>query len=182
MGLPADGGLPRGARLGVDVGTVRIGLAASDPDGLIATPVETVKRATDGSDIRRIAAEVVDRSAAVVYVGLPRHLSGAESASSQAIRSYADALATAVAPAAVHLIDERLTTVTAHQVLHTAGRSSKKHRAVVDQVAAVVILQSALDLERGSGRRAGRVVRVSTADKTPTAADGPAGDEERTYQ
>ena len=160
--MPAE--LPRGVRLGVDVGTVRIGVAASDPDGLVATPVRTVARAADGPGERRpgdlveLAEIAADRSALVVYVGLPRHLSGAEGAASGAVRAYCGALAHAIAPVPVRLVDERLSTVTAHQVLHAAGRSGRRHRAVVDQAAAVVILQSAIDAERATGARVGELV------------------------
>lgn len=154
----------RGVRLGVDVGTVRIGVARSDPDGLVATPVETVARAASDPavvtppDVARIVEIVGEESAVVVYVGLPRSLSGAEGSSARAVRDYSVTLARAVAPVPVRLVDERMTTVSAHQALHASGRSGRKHRAVVDQVAAVMILQSALDTERSSGSRGGVVV------------------------
>ncbi|MFF2622182.1 Holliday junction resolvase RuvX [Oerskovia jenensis] len=163
--------LPRGARLGVDVGSVRVGLAASDPDGLIATPVETLPRdmkttpsgpeddvATFPSDVARIATEVEERGARVVYIGLPRHLSGAEGAATAAARAYAGLVARAVAPVPVHLVDERMTTVSAHQALRASGRAGRKQRSVVDQAAAVIILQTALDRERSAGARAGEYV------------------------
>ncbi len=164
-------GLPRGARLGVDVGKARIGLAGSDPDGLVATPVETiprvldVPRTSDGTpavtaDVARIAAEVDERLAAVVYIGLPRHLSGSEGAATADAREFAGRLAVAVAPVEVRLVDERMTTVTAHAQLRSAGRRTKKHRSVIDQAAAVIILQSALDVERAAGIRAGEHVGV----------------------
>ncbi|PZR52749.1 Holliday junction resolvase RuvX [Xylanimonas oleitrophica] len=156
-------GVPRGARLGVDVGKARIGLAASDPDGLVATPVETVPRVLDATSVRsadvaRIAAEVEERFAAVVYVGLPRHLSGAEGAATADARAFAGRLAAALAPVPVRLVDERMTTVSAHGQLRAAGRRTKSHRSVIDQAAAVIILQSALDAERAAGTRAGEVV------------------------
>lgn len=159
-------GLPRGARLGVDVGSVRVGLAASDPDGLVATPVETLARdaehadGTVPADLVRIASEVGERGATVVYVGLPRHLKGTEGAAAEAARAYAERLAALVAPAEVRLVDERMTSVSAHQALHASGRAGRKHRAVVDQVAAVIILQTALDGERASARRSGTVVDI----------------------
>lgn len=174
--IDAQAGLPRGARLGVDVGKARIGLAASDPDGLIATPVETVPRVLDGggaapgqvtADVARIVAEAADRFAAVVYVGLPRHLSGAEGAATADARGFAGLLAAALAAAGegaqVRLVDERMTTVTAHQALYASGRKGRKHRSVIDQAAAVIILQSALDAERASGGRAGELVEVQRA-------------------
>jgi putative Holliday junction resolvase len=162
-------GLVRGARLGVDVGKARIGLAGSDPDGLIATPVETVARvldvptAADGApvvtaDVARIAAEVAERFAAVVYVGLPRHLSGSEGAATADAREFAGRLARAVAPVPVRMVDERMTTVSAHANLRAAGKRTSKHRSVIDQAAAVIILQQALDVERVSGDRAGELV------------------------
>ncbi|WP_159806229.1 Holliday junction resolvase RuvX [Cellulomonas citrea] len=147
----------RHVRLGVDVGTVRVGLACSDPDGLLATPVATLERPRS---IDLIVHEVRERGAGCVYVGLPRHLSGREGASASAVRAYADQLALAVTPVMVRLVDERLSTVSAHQALRSAGRSTKKHRAVVDQAAAVVILQDALDAERASGSRPGEVVET----------------------
>ena len=159
-------GLPRGARLGVDVGSVRVGLASSDPDGLVATPVETLARdaehadGTVPADLVRIASEVGERGATVVYVGLPRHLKGTEGAAAEAARAYAERLAVLVAPTEVRLVDERMTSVSAHQALHASGRAGRKHRAVVDQVAAVIILQTALDGERSSARRPGILVDV----------------------
>ncbi|WP_425953555.1 Holliday junction resolvase RuvX [Xylanimonas sp. McL0601] len=158
-------GLPRGARLGVDVGKARVGLAASDPDGLVATPVETVPRVldaqgADSADVRRIAAEAEERFAAVVYVGLPRHLSGAEGAATADARAFAARLALAVTPVPVRMVDERMSTVTATSQLRAAGRKSRSHRPVIDQAAAVIILQSALDAERAAGARAGELVEA----------------------
>jgi putative holliday junction resolvase len=164
----------RGSRLGVDYGAVRVGLAASDPDGLVATPVGTLEAS---SSVARIVAEVEERSAAVVYVGLPRHLSGAEGAAAEGARTYAGALATAIAPVPVRLLDERMSTVSAHQALHAAGRAGRRHRQVVDQAAAVVILQSALEAERSTGTRPGELVGV---DRIPAPGPGTAHDGETT--
>ena len=151
--------LLRGARLGVDVGSVRVGVAVSDPDGLIATPVETVPRdASDAADVARLVEIVREREVAVVYVGLPRHLSGTESSASGGVRTYSVVLARAVAPVQVRLVDERMSTVTAHQALYASGRPGRRHRQVVDQAAAVVILQSAIDAERATGARTGELV------------------------
>ena len=170
----------RGPRLAVDVGTVRVGLAVSDADGLLATPVETLARDTRRragrlpKDVARIVREARERCAECVYIGLPRHLSGAESPSSAAARGYADVLAQAIAPIAVRLVDERMSTVSAHQALHAAGRSGRSHRDVVDQAAAVVILQYALDAERATGRRPGE--RVEVAAEPGATREGAAGD------
>ncbi|MGO1316538.1 MAG: Holliday junction resolvase RuvX [Cellulomonadaceae bacterium] len=157
--------LPRGARLGVDYGQVRVGVAASDPDGLMATPVETLRRdLPDGdavpADVTAIAQLVHERAAVVVYVGLPRHLSGSEGEAARHARSYALDLARHV-DAEVRLVDERMSTVSAHSALYSSGRAGRKHRAVVDQAAAVVILQSALDRERTTSQRAGERVTGS---------------------
>lgn len=170
----------RAPRLAVDVGTVRVGVASSDPDGMLATPVATLARAagkpsSTAPDVARIADEARERGAEVVYVGLPRHLSGAEGSSAGVARAYAVALAHAVGPLQVRLVDERMSTVSAHHALQAAGRSGRRHRQVVDQAAAVVILQHALDVERSTGRRPGERVEVDP-DRSAPALGGAAGD------
>jgi putative Holliday junction resolvase len=176
----------RAVRLAVDVGTVRVGVAASDPDGVLATPVETVPRAAGkprprSADVARIAHEARERGADVVYVGLPRHLSGSEGSSAGLARAYAVALARAVGPVQVRLIDERMSTVSAHHALQAAGRSGRRHRQVVDQAAAVVILQQALDAERATGRRPGERVEVDPV-RDAAAPGGGADDGTRTVE
>jgi putative Holliday junction resolvase len=172
----------RGVRLAVDVGSVRVGLATSDPDGIVATPVATLARDAKASggrvptDVAQVVREVSERGAVVVYVGLPRHLSGSEGAASAAARAYAVQLAQAVAPVRVRLVDERMSTVSAHQALHASGRSGRRHRQVVDQAAAVVILQYALDAERATGRRPGELVEPDRSQHGPVARGGTAGD------
>ncbi|MGL4173435.1 MAG: Holliday junction resolvase RuvX [Actinomycetota bacterium] len=136
-----------GVRLAVDVGTVRVGVAACDPAGVLAFPVGTFTRDVNGADQDRIAAEVTERNAVEVLVGLPRSLSGADGPAARAAREYADRLAELLA-VPVRLIDERLSTVQAHRALHHSGVPGRRHRGVVDQVAAVVLLQNALDTER----------------------------------
>lgn len=137
-----------GVRLGVDVGKVRIGLASSDPSGMIAIPVVTVPRGT--GDLARILAEVTERAAVEIIVGLPLALSGNDSASTHDARDFASALASA-AGIPVRMVDERLSTVSATRALRASGRKVKKFRPVIDQVAAVIILQHALDVERTGG-------------------------------
>jgi putative Holliday junction resolvase len=146
-----------GVRLGIDVGSVRIGVAASDPAGVLATPVQTVQRARDASDVEQIAALVADRGAVEVIVGLPRSLSGRDGAAADAARAYAQRLAVRLA-VPVRLLDERLSTVQAQSALHAAGVRSRKQRAIVDQAAAVVVLQAALDEERAGGGPPGELV------------------------
>nr|WP_267595408.1 Holliday junction resolvase RuvX [Carbonactinospora thermoautotrophica] len=149
-----------GVRLGVDVGTVRIGVASCDPHGLLATPVETVRRGR--GDLNRIARLVTELGAIEVVVGLPRSLSGREGPAAQAAREFAARLARRIAPVPVRLVDERLSTVTAQRGMHEVGVSSRKGRAVIDQAAAVVILQSALDAERTAGSPPGQIVQAGT--------------------
>lgn len=145
-----------GVRLGVDLGDVRIGVARSDPAGLIATPVDTLPRGA--GDLQRLAALVAEHDAVEVVLGLPRSLSGGEGPAAAKVREFARSLAEALRPVPVRLCDERLSTVTAEAVLRGQGRKGRKRRAVVDQAAAVVILQSALDTERGSGTAPGEIV------------------------
>ena len=161
----------QGTRLGVDVGEVRIGVARSDPSGLIATPVETVRRGRD--DLHRLVELTRVEQAVEVVVGLPRSLSGAEGPAAAKVRTFAARLAGAVAPVPVRLCDERLSTVTAEAVLREQGRKGPRRRAVVDQAAAVVILQSALDAERRTGAAPGELVAPGQHDAT-TTQDGRA--------
>ena len=148
-----------GVRLGIDPGDARIGVATSDPSGFLATPVETV-RAGRG-DVRRLAELVTELEAVEVVVGLPRSLSGAEGPAAAKVREFAARLARRVAPVPVRLCDERLTTVSAESILRDQGRRGAKRRAVVDQAAAVLILQTALDTERSSGQAPGEIVEVT---------------------
>ena len=152
--------LPRGVRLGVDVGDVRVGLARSDLDGMIATPVETLARDTA---VVQVLAEAEELDARVIMVGLPRSLNGTEGAAAQKARTFAVELVARSQDLEVRLIDERLTTVSAHKALHSSGRKGRKHRQVVDQVAAVMILQQALDIERSTAARAGEWVPPAEA-------------------
>lgn len=148
----------RGVRLGVDVGSVRVGLASSDPDGLIATPVQTLARDEQGgADLRALAAEVTERQVLEVLVGLPRSLSGGEGPAAALARAYAGRLA-ALVDVPVRMVDERLSTVAATRSLRDAGVKGRKQRGMVDQAAAVVLLQTALDTERASGRPPGTLV------------------------
>ena len=143
-----------GVRLGVDVGKARIGLAQSDPSGLLATPLETVARVWNdavelpSADLNRLLQLEAELDPIEWLVGLPIALSGNETASTADARAFATALAK-VASSPVRLVDERLSTVSAHAQLRSSGRKTKQHRSVIDQVAAVILLQSALDSERG---------------------------------
>lgn len=146
----------RGVRIGVDVGSVRIGVARTDPDGILAVPVETVPRGP--GDLARIAGIAAEHEALEVVVGLPLGLSGRPGPAAAVARGFAAQLAAAVAPIPVRLVDERLSTVSATQGLREAGRSSRSSRSVVDQAAAVVIVQYAVDTERATGHAPGTLV------------------------
>ena len=146
--------LPRGRRLGVDVGKVRVGVALSDPDGILASPLVTVSRdmgaAADSvpADIAELASLVREHEAVQVVVGLPVRLDGSEGTAAIDIREYAERLARAVGHVPVVLADERMSTVVASRRLAERGVRGKRQRAVVDQAAAVQILQSWLDAQR----------------------------------
>jgi putative Holliday junction resolvase len=140
--------------VGVDVGTVRIGVARSDPHGMLATPVETVPRGP--GDLERILAIAGELEAIELIVGLPLALSGARTASTRDATDFATRLANATT-LPVRLVDERLSTVSAQAALRGAGRSSKQSRSVIDQVAAVIIVQHALDAERGAATPPGEI-------------------------
>lgn len=132
------------------MGSVRIGVACSDPDAILATPVETVRRDRNGKHLRRLAALVAEYEAVEVVVGLPRTLADRTGPSALDAIEVADALAQHVAPVPVRLADERLTTVAAQRSLRAAGMRAKEQRAVIDQAAAVAILQSWLDQRRAA--------------------------------
>lgn len=152
---PDPGAVAGGVRMGLDVGSVRVGVALSDPRGVLAHPVETVAP----EDLSRVVDLVRDEGVGCVYVGLPRTLRGDEGAAAAAARGYAQSLSSLVTPVPVRLVDERLTTVSAHRQLESSGVRERGRRPVIDQAAAVLILQGALDLESSSGRPAGELVR-----------------------
>jgi putative Holliday junction resolvase len=133
--------------IGIDVGTVRVGVARSDPSGTLALPVRTLARDTrEDRDIAELAALVAEHEAVGVVVGLPRTLAGREGPSALMAREYASRLAARIGPVPVEHVDERLTTVTAQRKLQQGGvKGSKAKRAVIDQAAAVELLQHWLD-------------------------------------
>ena len=147
-----------GARLGVDVGKVRIGVARSDLHGMLATPVETVPRGR--GDLSRIAQLAAEIDAVEIVVGLPIALSGRDTPSTEDARGFAAQIARDLG-IPVRMVDERLSTVSAHSALRASGRNAKNSRSVVDQVAAVIILQHALDFERAAGSPPGLIVDTS---------------------
>lgn len=142
----------RGTRLGIDVGKARVGVAKCDPDGMLATPVETVAR--DDASVARIVALAEEHSAIEILIGLPLNMRGEDTASTTDARDFAAAVGAASA-LPIRLVDERLSTVSAHAALRSSGRSQRSSRSIVDQVAAVVLLQQALDVEKSTGRPPG---------------------------
>jgi putative holliday junction resolvase len=149
----------QGVRLGVDVGSVRVGVASSDPDGVLASPL-TVVRSGPG-ELNELAALVTRADAIEVIVGLPVSLSGREGVAAAAARSFAAELAGRLAPIPVRLVDERFTTTQAHEALRRGGKDSRARRDTVDAAAAAVLLQAALDTERATGRPPGQLVTWS---------------------
>lgn len=152
------GGPRPGVRLGIDVGTVRIGVARCDPGGVLATPLTTVRRGR--GDLERVADLVAEHEAIEVVVGLPTSLSGKAGPAVRAARQFADPLARRLAPVPVRLVDERLTTVSAGRVLRERDISGAAQRKVVDRTAAAILLQAALDAERATGVAPGEVIRA----------------------
>jgi len=135
-----------GRRLGVDVGSVRVGVALSDPGPVLATPLVTLSRdERSNSDLDRLAELVVEHEVVEVVVGLPRTLAAQHGKAAAIASTYARRLASRVRPVPVRLADERLTTVSATRMLSDRGVRGKRQRAVVDQAAAVEILQAWLD-------------------------------------
>lgn len=155
-----------GVRLGVDVGKARIGIARTDPHGMLATPIETVQRDHDGTaDVARIAELVGEYQAFEVIVGLPLNMRGERTLSTEDAADFAVDLATHLRGVAdVRLVDERLSTVSAQGHLRQAGKKTKQSRGIIDQAAAVVILQHALDLERSREQAPGERVLPELRD------------------
>ena len=144
-----------GIRIGVDVGRARVGVARCDRDGLLATPVETLRRGA--TTIPSLQALIAELEPIEVVIGLPISLSGSDTASTTDAREFARSLAEAT-DVPVRLVDERLSTVSAQRALHDAGRRAKGSRPVIDQVAAVIILQNALDSERMAAQPPGALI------------------------
>ncbi|MFJ4103747.1 Holliday junction resolvase RuvX [Amycolatopsis japonica] len=143
---PGESDPGRGRRLGVDVGSVRVGIALSDPDPILASPLVTLTRDASGDkDVDQLVELVTEHDVVEVVVGLPRTLKDRHGPAAEAALDYAEKLAVRIAPVPVRLADERLTTVTASRMLSQRGVKGRKQRAVVDQAAAVEILQAWID-------------------------------------
>jgi putative holliday junction resolvase len=149
-----------GVRLAIDLGSARVGVARCDPGGLLASPLATVQRGR--GDLDRLAALAAEHDAMEVIVGLPTGLSGRQGAAAAGARAFAESLAARLAPVPVRLVDERFTTVLAHDALRQGGRGARERKAHVDKAAAALILQGALDTERSTGEPAGELVASSS--------------------
>jgi putative holliday junction resolvase len=151
-----------GVRLAVDVGSVRIGVARSDPAGILASPLTVLRPGpANPGKMDELVALAASVSAIEVIVGLPTSLSGREGAAAAAARSFAEELAGRLAPVPVRLVDERFTTTQAHDALRRGGKDSRARRQVIDAAAAAILLQAALDTERATARPPGQLVAPS---------------------
>jgi putative Holliday junction resolvase len=160
--------------LALDWGDARIGVAASDPDGMMAYPHSTISAGP--AELAAISGLVAELAPLEVIVGLPRSLSGREGPAAVKSRTRAIDLATVLAgqdpPVPVRLLDERLTTVTAARQLRESGRRAKEQRAVIDAAAAVTILEHALAAERARGVPPGELVSAPDAPDRSTRGAG----------
>lgn len=148
-----------GVRLGLDVGSVRIGVARCDPGGTLASPLDTVRRGS--GDLDQVARLVAQNEAMEIVVGLAVGLAGAEGRAAADGRAFATALARRLVPVPVRLVDERFTTVLANAALAQGGLDSRARRHAVDKAAAALLLQGALDAERLTGQPAGQLVAAA---------------------
>jgi putative Holliday junction resolvase len=159
-----------GVRLGVDVGSVRVGVARSDPAGLIATPIVTLRKGQ--GDLDSLAELAAEHEAVEVVVGLPRTLADREGAAADAATAYARLLVQRLPGLSVRLVDERLSTVSAQRGLQASGVGTREGRKVIDQVAAVIILQGALDTERTTGEPPGHLLSARAGDDVGAGGAG----------
>lgn len=148
-------GFRRGTRIGIDVGKARVGVARCDPDGMLAVPVETVPRSETSID--RILQLIAEWEPLEIVVGLPVNMRGEETLSTDDARAFAEELQRH-SGLDIRMVDERLSTVSAHTALRASGRTQKNSRSIVDQVAAVVLLQHAVDTEKSTGMPAGALI------------------------
>ena len=147
-----------GRRLAIDVGKVRIGIAASDFHAILASGLETVERGADlEPSLKRIVELVNEVEPIEIYVGLPVSMSGNHSASTEDAIDFARQLSMLVS-VEVRFIDERMTTVTAANALKMSGRDSKSGRQIIDQIAATVILEQAMEQEKSTGKQPGKAM------------------------
>lgn len=160
-------------RLAIDPGSVRIGVARCDPDGVLATPLTVVRRGK--GDLDALASLAEAEEAMEILVGLPTSLSGREGPAAATAKQFAAILAARVAPLPVRLVDERFTTTTAHDALRAGGHDSRARRQSVDSAAAAVLLEAALEAERRTGLAPGELVNPAAAPSPRQGADSRSG-------
>ena len=136
--------------LGIDFGEKRVGIAITDPTRTIAQPFKTIHYTSLKKLVTEIKAILAEKEVAKIILGLPLSMKGADSAQTQVVRDFADRLRNSC-HVPVELLDERLTTVQAHQVMHQMGKKPSRHRDKVDQIAAQYILQTYIDREKTRG-------------------------------
>ena len=146
-----------GMRLGVDFGVARTGLAKVQLPGGVVVPIKTVATSWDIAD--EIADLVDELGIEIVYVGMPKLMSGSYGESARKVMQFARELSELARDVPIYLVDERLTTVAAHQKLHQAGKTTRDFKEIVDQQAAVEILQHAVNMEVANGNPVGMLVK-----------------------
>ena len=139
--------MQRGRRIAFDFGDVRIGVAVSDPDSILATPLVTLK-SSDKNLAKEVAKIFNEIEPVAVYLGRPAHLSGQDGAATEKALHFAELLRGLI-QIPIELIDERMSSVSAARQLREAGRSAKSSRDFIDMAAAVAILEFALEIEKG---------------------------------
>jgi putative Holliday junction resolvase len=155
--------MEKGRRLAIDVGAVRIGVALCDPEGILSSPLPALERLSDlPRTLKDIADLIAENSVVEVFIGDPLSLSGGESASTRNAREFARELAAFIS-VPVHLIDERLTTVSASAKLRLSGKDAKSSKSLIDSASAVEILDQALATLKVSGRTPGQRVEGKDA-------------------
>lgn len=153
-GVADSPGWRPGVRLCVDWGKARIGVAACDRDGLLAYPVETV--ANNDAAVRRLAELAQEYEPIEIVLGMPTDLRGRQGVAATAMLAVADRLGAAL-HLDVRLVDERLSTASAAKQLAVTGHTSRTRRSIIDQAAAVAILEQAIEVEKRTGRPAGNL-------------------------
>jgi putative Holliday junction resolvase len=151
-----------GVRVALDVGSARIGVAACDPAATLSFGIDTVRRGA--GDLDRLVDLIREREAVEVVVGWPLRLDGTPGPAAESVREFAERLSVRLSPLVVRMVDERLTTAAAQRGLHEAGRTIRSSRAIIDEQAAVQLLDDALALERASGSAPGFVLDLQASD------------------
>lgn len=146
----------QGVRLAVDIGSVRIGVARCDATGTLAVPESTLDARKEW--LPGLQALVAEYEPVEVIVGLPVSLDGQEHAAAARVRDVVDQISAALPGVPLRLVDERMTTTVAQQQMRDAGMTTRQGRGLVDQAAAVIMLQDALDAERATGEAPGTLV------------------------